>query len=357
MQFQTGEHNYLRRSQAESTAAELGCLFSGTAPVPAMPKGEQSGSIPPLIDNLEDAPALKIIFPQKKYEILAIDGGSSVLAKGGNIEVIAWRAGCVSFDDINRVDEKCPPPEILAYNRLTVQDILSDYLADTDVTIVSQEQPIRLVDELRWLEEWKLLSRLIENSRPQSLILIDGSLHLNPLYNADSQHGLFKNAAEKKVYLAAVTKTSSLSIDRTTPIDIGIKNNTELNNSIWYKKINQKLKADSLWLGDIYLARLHSGADKQYRVDLNRFDEDNTDEIMGMIASVSDDVEFAGYPYPLAAAHRLARIDSIFKQDMLNSLKIALDNSDFSLELWQYLTRDIHDKLNADIMELTHNDQ
>jgi hypothetical protein len=117
----------------------------------------------------------------------------------------------------------------------------------------------------------------------------------------------------------------------------------------WYRRLNRPLADNSGWLGNIYLARLHPGAEKSYRVDINRYDELSVDRIFSMLAALADDVEFCGYPYPLAAAHRLARIDNYFKNHIIEALGQALERIDFPRQSWEYLTGDLHDKLNADL--------
>ena len=103
-------------------------------------------------------------------------------------------------------------------------------------------------------------------------------------------------------------------------------------------------------MGDIFIARLHPLADKIYRIDINRYDKKAHIAVFGRIASVSDDIEFSGYPYPLVAAHRLARIDEYFRQEMRENIAAELEKLDISPRLWEFLSGDIHDKLNADLM-------
>ncbi len=347
----SGEHNCLDHEVADLTAARLRALFDGSGgDFPAFQPEAGLGS-PHLVASLDDAPARPVVPFKGRVSVVAVDGGSSVLARGGNIEVIAWRAGMAAFEGHRRVGEFCPPPEVLAYNRLAIGEMLEEYMTDLPVKRITAEAPLRPVDELRWLAEWRLIEQLIDQAEPETLCLIDGSLRAHTDFDMNFQKGILRRAAEKKVYVAAVTKQTTLSLGGGLPLDLG-RNRSQAapeGHSCWYRQLNRALDPESGWLGNIYLARLHPGADKPYRVDINRFDESDIEKIFSMMAAIADDVEFCGYPYPLAAAHRLVRIDNIFRQELIDSIGRALEAKDFPPHIWEYLTGDIHDKLNADV--------
>ncbi len=354
MRTNVSEHNFVDSNVIKHTAGDLRLLFAFDAPQPALSSQTTTEKSPPLVDSIESVPPVSIDSVSPNTDIYAIDGGSSVMAKGGNVEVICWRAGYTHFKGIERVGELSTPTKVMAYNRLSAGQILNEQLTDTDFSYTSEEPPLRIIDELRWSAEWTLLKQLILDAPEDSLILVDGSLRVNPSFDAESQHELFLQAAKHKIHIAAVTKTSSMSLDHTIPLDL-LRSDSD--NSIWYRKLNKALPQNSPWLGDIFLARLHSGAEKNFRIDVNRYDTDSIDAIFAMMSSVADDTEFTGYPYPLAAAHRLARIDTVYKQSILDALGMELERKGFPGGLWQYLAGDIHDKLNADIMELTEHGQ
>lgn len=353
MPYVPGEHNCLEYDTAARVANELKSLY---AAIPAQSEpgltDETIGS-PQLVDSLDQAP-LRVFVPASDTVVAhAVDGGSAVVGYGGRAEVIAWRAGTVCFRDRMRLDEKCSPPEVVAYDRSTGAEIVREYAADFPGGYNSS-MPTRAVDDLRWLAEWRLVEDLIETADPECLLLIDGSLRGHPAFDLEHQRRLMRLAAEKKIHVAAITKQSSLSINTSFPVDgrsdfSGAQDSTD---GVWYRRLNRDLPESSGWLGNIYLARLHPCADKPYRVDINRYD-DAVDEIFGLLASISDDIEFAGYPYPLAAAHRLARIDGTLKNHICETLERALDHIDFPRELWHYLSGDMHDRLNADVPDLT----
>ncbi|MEZ5359010.1 MAG: DNA double-strand break repair nuclease NurA [Candidatus Zixiibacteriota bacterium] len=356
MQSETREYNVIDDTIVRRTASEIQLLFRPDAPQPALSGTGTTEKAPPLIDDITSVPPVTIRSIESDAVVYAIDGGSSVIAKGGNVEVICWRAGYVCFKGIHREGEFCESPNILAYNRLNINSIINDFLAGTDFKRVMDETPLSPVNELRWMSEWMLLRRLIDEAPEGSLILMDGTLRANPFFDVKPQHDLFKKAAQNGIHIASVTKTSSLSLDKAIPIDI-MEIGADEQSKTWYRQLNMSLPKDSPWLGDVYLAGLHPGADKRYRVDINRYDTEAVDRIFSILVSVSDDTEFAGYPYPLVAAHRQARIDLLFKQSIIEALGEELNRLDFSDGLWHFLTGDIHDKLNADVLEIAAHEQ
>jgi hypothetical protein len=349
MPYIPGEHNCLEHDTAARVASELKALYTdGSVPQEPITTDKAIGS-PQLVKTLDEAPRHDITPRTDAIMIYAVDGGSTVVGYGGRAEVIAWRAGMVCFRDRIRLSEQCFPPEMVACDRSASADIVGEYASD----IPGGYNPAisaRAVDDLRWLAEWRLVESLIEDAEPGCLILIDGSLRGHPAFDLENQRRIMRLAAERQVHVAAVTKQSSLSVNDSFPLDSrsGDSPSANSDSGLWYRRLNRNLPETSGWLGDIYLARLHPDAEKPYRVDINRYDSD-IDDVFAMLVSVSDDIEFAGYPYPLAAAHRLARIDGILRNHICETLEQFLERIDFPRELWHYLTGDVHDRLNADI--------
>lgn len=341
------DHNYIDRGRVEKAAFILKtlCLDSPPAPAPVV-SNELLGPLP-LIDSFDDAPLRQITRSNRTAQVIAIDGGSSVLAKGGNVEVIAWRAGMVHFEGTRRISESCPSPQILTYNRPESPLILAEYAAAGPFAAVEGAQPVRLVDELRWLDEWQLLRQAIDHAAPGTVILMDGSLRGNPCFELGPQRQLLRDAQEKAVSVLAVSKQTSLSIGQYGLLAAGHDRFGAA--GVGFRQISRPLPDNAGWLGNIFLARLHPAAEKIYRVDINRFDSAMPEEIFSTVSSVCDDVENPGYPYPLTAAHRLARIDGQFRQELLEAIGAALEKVSFPAPLWEYLAGDVHDKLNADL--------
>jgi hypothetical protein len=337
----------------ELVAERLKELLLGSGGLADIPSSSDSLGSPHLVDSLDEAPPQTIPPVKKCYTVHAIDGGSSVLALRGTIEVIAWRAAMVTYRDTTRITEQCLPASVIAYSWGEARDLIDEYIVDLPLTYIADHPPDRLVDDLRWLREWKLLAECISNAETDDLVLVDGSLRGNPAFDLPSQREVFRQAADRGVHVAAVTKQSSLYIQKGLSLDISEDGHGDQDTEgVWYRRLNRELPDGSGWMGNIYLARLHAGADKPYRIDINRYDTAPPEEIFAGIISVSDDIEWAGYPYPLVAAHRLARISAPFRAEMIETIGKALERKEMPAHIWGQITTDIHDRLNADIPEL-----
>jgi len=348
-----GEHNCLEYDTAARVARELKELYASAPSRPETDLTDDTIGSPRLVETLDDAPIKNIASTSEVATAYAVDGGSAVVGYGGRAEVIAWRAGMVCFRDRVRLHEQCSPPQVVAYDRSAAADIIREYAADIPGGY-NPSIPARAVDDLRWLAEWRLIEDLIENAESGSLVLVDGSLRGHPAFDLNRQRSLMRLAVKRDVHVAAVTKQSSLSVNSSIPLDINTGQNSPANSGggLWYRRLNRDLPKASGWLGNIFLARLHPFSEKPYRVDINRY-EDDVKNIFAALVSVSDDIEFTGYPYPLAAVHRLARIDGLLKSHICETLERALEDVDFPRELWHYLSGDVHDRLNADVTDTT----
>ncbi|MCP4568174.1 MAG: DNA double-strand break repair nuclease NurA [FCB group bacterium] len=350
MPLETFEHNRLESSAARAAARDLIGLFDPSENPPFPP--ESSFGAPPLVDDVEAIPRVSIPEKTETGRVYAVDGGSSVLAKGGNIEVVAWRAGMVVFKGTQRLSESCPPPEIRAYNRLNAPNVIREYLIDDREDDDAGETIVRLVDDLRYLTEWRMAEQIIDEAEADSIILMDGNLRVNPVFGSGMEKRILLKAGDKGVHVAAVTKETRLSQNFGAPLDINAEDKTKAQAGVWNRRISKPLPESSPWLGDLYQTCLHPCAEKLYLIYINRYDTAPAIDLFSALAGVSDDVEFCGYPYPLAAAHRLARIDSSFKTIMQERVGAALEQAGFSSQKWDYLKGDIHIKLNADLQAL-----
>lgn len=348
------EHNYLDAAVARQTAVDLKALLSTDVfQPPASAVDDRLGPLP-LVESIADAPAQSIT-PAGDGPVAAwaVDGGSATLGRIGRIEIIAWRAGCVRFVDHRRIDQSCPPPEILAYDRLDAAQLYARSFPEAASGHSDGSLP-DLAGGLRWLAEWRLIEQIVadhDSSAGEILLLLDGSLRGNPDYGLDKQRVLLRRAAEKNIRVAAVSKQTNLTLDGRLPLDAAVVQSIgpTADSRPWHRRLSRPLADDSGWLGDVFLARLHPGADKAYRIDLNRYDSANPSEIFSRLASLADDIEFGGYPYPLAAAHRLARIDSGFKSEMTEVMSRALEQEGISEDIRESFRRDSHGQLNADL--------
>lgn len=357
VQTMVDEHNYLDAAAARQAATALKTLLADGPFLPVAPAADERIGTLPLVGSLDETPAQPIVPERSPIIAWAVDGGSATLGRVGRIEVIAWRAGCVRFDGHRRIDQVCPPPEIMAYDRAEAVRLYCRRFPESLPGETNGSSP-DLAGGLRWLAEWRLVERIVAEhdvAAGHVLLLIDGSLRGNPDYGLEKQRTLLRQAADKNIHILAVSKQTNLTLDGRCPLDAAMTDAADNNadSRLWYRRLSRPLADDSGWLGDVYLMRLHPGADKAYRVDLNRFDPADTADIFSGLAALADDIEFGGYPYPLAAAHRLARIDGSFKSEMIDVLTRALEREGIPDDIRDAFRRDSHGQLNADLEPTT----
>ncbi|MDD4052785.1 MAG: hypothetical protein PHR28_12925 [candidate division Zixibacteria bacterium] len=348
------EHNYLDADAARQAARMLKSLLETTPYSSSIPTSDERLGSLPLVDSIADVPAQPIVRSDHPIDAWAVDGGSATIGRIGRIEIIAWRGGMVRFFGHRRTLEICQPPDILAYDRLESERLYSARFSEWEPSQGNGAARPDLAGGLRWLAEWRLVEQVIaerSSSEDDCLLLIDGSLRGNADYGLDKQMTLLQQAAAKKIHLLAVSKQTTLTVGGPLPLDVlSEKASGESDGArTWYRRLSKPLDNDCGWLGDVYLMRLHPAADKVYRVDVNRYDSTDPAQVFSWLAALADDIEFCGYPYPLAAAHRLARIDGAFKNELIDSLGRALEREGMSADIWEAFLRDSHGQLNADL--------
>jgi hypothetical protein len=71
--------------------------------------------------------------------------------------------------------------------------------------------------------------------------------------------------------------------------------------------------------------------------------------IFSVLAHLSGDPAFLGYPYPLAAVHNVSRVSLSEIEDIRYKLQSRAFEKGISLSDWDLLFTDFHQVLNADL--------
>ena len=100
-----------------------------------------------------------------------------------------------------------------------------------------------------------------------------------------------------------------------------------------------------LYIGDIFVAHLAPTAAYAFRVDVARGPA-SPEQVLGRLASLSDDPAFVGYPYPLARAHQAARVTGYDVADVRRSFREALTRGGMAEDDVELLFQDFHEVLN-----------
>jgi hypothetical protein len=286
--------------------------------------------------------------PTPPGTVWAVDGGSCTLADGRSFQVGATRAARVRFRDGVTDVVEAPPLDVRALSAEETARLYRDRL-----TRMGAPQPEDLpriprpIDVLRECDEWDLVRRTVAEAEPDDLVLVDGSLHGGPLVPADVIRAIHREAVDRGVHLAGVVKASTLFWGRNAPL-VGLlkrRGDRELGRTPWVARISTDPVFQRLYVGEIFVARLAATTAHAFRVDVARGPADPMD-VLARLAGCSDDAAFVGYPYPLARAHRAARVSGYAVADLRRAFRTSLAGAGMGEDEIETLFQDFHEVLN-----------
>jgi len=284
----------------------------------------------------------------------AVDGGSATVVKGRSFLIGVYRTGSVIFHNGRRVKQETLPLKLEIISQSDLSERYFSAYKDLTGAEPSEAPGIdKMLDRLRLFSEWKLAQELLDELNQGEMLLIDGSLKASIAPPHNFLLKITQKAKEKGVHLVGVTKTSTLYWgDRSPLIPAVVKIGERFcpNHSWFYQISADKLHTKSpSYFGTIYIAKLKSSSDFAFRVDVNRFDQTDPNFIFSFLSNLSGDPAFLGYPYPLAAAHNLARITQGEVEDIRYRLQSKALEKGISTADWDLLFTDFHEVLNADL--------
>jgi hypothetical protein len=295
-----------------------------------------------------DAYELGLIRPAESGTVWAVDGGSCTVADGRSFQVGAYRAARVRFAGGRTTDVERPQLEVRAVSPEEMERLARETLTD-----LCGSEPERLpdlprpVDALREWAEWREVGRTVRDAEPGDLVLADGSLHGGPLVPQEVVRRVHEEAVAGLVSLAGVVKSSTLYWGRNAPLVTLLKRrgDRELGEARWSARISTDPVFGRLYVGDIFVAHLAPTATHAFRVDVAR-GAAPPEQVLGRLASLSEDPAFVGYPYPLARAHQAARVTGYDVADTRRAFREALSRSGMGEDDVELLFQDFHEVLN-----------
>jgi hypothetical protein len=284
----------------------------------------------------------------------AIDGGSACLLNGRSFWVIAYRAGTIWHRDRLTIDERAAP---LTIEALTQTDAKGRYVQALATAGVVRERELAdlggVVDVLRELAEWERARRAIEQAAPGDLVLVDGSLHPGAFLPAALVGPIHQLAVDRGVDLVGVTKSSKLRWGRYAPLVLRVRRRAEAEvgpDARWYLRVaggdTDGAGGEPLWRSEVYVARLAARGAYAFRVDAVR-GRRSPDELFALLAGLSDDPAFLGYPYPLARVHQVVSLPGHLVADLRRDLREAFRREGLPEDDVDLVMRDFHLILNA----------
>ena len=299
------------------------------------------------VEGHPDAFDIVPLSPAPPGTVWAVDGGSCVLADGRSFQVAAYRAARVRFSGGVTDVVESPP---LAVRALSADEL--QRVARAALTELCGAEPDRVpdlprpVDGLREWAEWAEVLRTVGDAEQGDLVLVDGSLHGGPLVPPEVVRRVHREAVDRGVSLAGVVKASTLFWGRNAPLVSLIKRrgDRELGPARWSARISTDPTFGRLYIGDIFVGHLAPTAPQAFRIDVAAGTP--ADEVLGRLAAVSDDASFVGYPYPLARAHRAARVSGYAVSDLRRAFRDLLSRRGMAEDDIELLFQDFHEVLN-----------
>ncbi|MGH9063358.1 MAG: DNA double-strand break repair nuclease NurA [Acidimicrobiales bacterium] len=256
-------------------------------------------------------------------DVWAVDGGQATVADGRCLAVVAVRAARARWQDGTCTSEGEEPLRAYLLGGGEARTALAD-LAEAGLSL-GPDTPVD-ANLLRDAGEWALLARTVEEAEPGGLLLVDGDLQPDWRIPGAWAGEILGRATARGLVVAGVTKHSGLSrggAPLVGQLELEAESDPRLGpRARWWAAVAHTADGVAPELR-VSVARLDPSARFAFRVDLPARLPGGVGvkEALGMVAAVSDDAAFPGYPYPLSVADRLAACPPWVRDDA----RLALD--------------------------------
>ena len=314
-----------------------GSLETVAARLAGLLLGQRAEMTDPAGSELEFQPTIAVRplpAPVPAPEVWAVDGGQALVADARCLQVYVTRAASVCFRDgwceIEEVGE-------LHAHLLGTGQPARDLVAGLDLEAGT---PVD-VNLLRDWEEWTAAARCVERAVPGALVLIDGDLIPDWRVPPTVATALFERAAERDVIVMGVTKHSSLARGGAPLVgQLEMEAQVSLGRTRWWAEV-ARTRDGSHWPDlQVLVAGLDPDARYSFRIDVPAGCD--PERALRLLAGVSHDAAFPGYPYPLSVADRLAACPGWVRAETWLRLDEALGQAGVAEETRQRAFDDRH---------------
>lgn len=182
---------------------------------------------------------------------------------------------------------------------------------DPTITTGSFRTHISRIGEIsRKFAEWKISGHIIDNELESGdIILRDGSLQTGITNESTYSLAAYKSAEKKGVIFCGISKTSALLADNGKSLTSSISSiaeSIEEKGAWYYHPIARSEHPDHR--AEIYHVLLNVNSAHNFRFEIYDKQKDKAIEAIEQLASLSQDISFPGYPYPLIDADKNARV-------------------------------------------------
>lgn len=314
--------------------------------------GEEENEPIQIDKNLEESSFLPLESKKCERVVAVIDGGSCNIVHARSFCIGMQRCGYLIYRGRSPIEESISDPDVMSVSLGNNKEVYFHAYLSLLSELPEEVPPFdQVIGRIRTLREWDLAEQTVDRLSPGSIVLMDGSLRASVSVPYKLIQRICKKAKEKGVHLAGITKTSTLYWGKHSPLIPILKRMGDRTHpqSSWYCCLSdiKKEMADSRWFGTIYVAKLSAAADFAFRIDINREDREHADTILAVIASLSQDPVYMGYPYPLAAIHNRVRISESEIEDFYFRLQSLALEQGIRMEDWNILFSDFHELLDV----------
>jgi len=203
-----------------------------------------------------------------------------------------------------------------------IDDLSFDSMDDSITEGLNRASISKIIDCVRRFGELNLAAKMSFNLNEGDMIVLDGILQAT-ITNEDRYLDLlYKICDEKNIAVCGLAKTSRLFTDSGDNALVVVDNMSKNNSALtkWYYHPFVEIDS-SKHKADMFIAKFHPDSDYLFRFDIHDSKKQNLEELFSLIASLSKDPVFLGYPYGLIEADRNARVSN----EERNYLKTIFD--------------------------------
>ncbi|MDP6155876.1 MAG: DNA double-strand break repair nuclease NurA [Candidatus Thermoplasmatota archaeon] len=286
----------------------------------------------------------------------AVDGSSTIVIRGPSFIVGSYKSASMVFTGHELAGTTTTPTMPILISKDNLNDvygrIFSDFVGEPPRKKVRDLE--LALQRIRVIEEMKMVSGLVEEMDPGSIILVDGPLRSTITKLDAFMEATFKKALEKNISVVGISKSSSLSMDNTAIVPlVQYEAKRVIGKRMWCFDVGEKFDGalrghQSHLFGSVNIVKFNPHSDFVFRADILT-DEDNETEILRKISPYCRDPSYLGYPYPLALVHNEVSITRGRAEDMHHHMKEIALTSGINSDQWRFLCQDFHDVLDRGV--------
>lgn len=184
----------------------------------------------------------------------------------------------------------------------------------------------RAISMARRFCEWSFVRRALRSSA--RFIVMDGSLQTGFPGESELANVIYGEVESAGVKLSGLSKNTTIFTEEGFPV-AGFAN--ELARKRGFGKWLLSLGRNDEWAhrAEVYLAKLHEGADRPYRLDV--FEGITREDLEGLVCTLQSNSRyfaFPGYPYALIDAHTYGRVQEEEAMHIRDQILDRLDLED-----------------------------